>query len=49
VNWFAITIIAIWLSSAIAVYFSKDSGVMVLSLLATIAMGFGYFLLHGKI
>jgi hypothetical protein len=44
-NWFAITIIGIWMSAALGTLFSKDSQCMGAAMIVTIFMGMGYFIL----
>jgi hypothetical protein len=43
--WFAITIISIWVCGTLATIFSKDSQCMGASLIATVVIGIGFFLL----
>jgi hypothetical protein len=48
VNWFAVTIISMWVCAAIGTVLSKDSQCFGAALVATILMGIGYCLMHGK-
>jgi hypothetical protein len=45
-NWFAVTIMVIWLSAAIGTIFSKDSQCFGAATTTTIVMGIGYGLFH---
>jgi hypothetical protein len=45
-NWFALTIMAIWVSAAVGTAFSKDSQCFGMALIVTILMGFGYGCAH---
>jgi len=44
INWFALTIIAIWFFCTIAAIFTKDSGCIAIAFLTTLFMCLGYFL-----
>jgi len=46
INWFALTIMFIWLSAAIGTKFSKDDGPFEAAFFITIIMGFGYVVMH---
>jgi len=41
-NWFAATIMVIWLSSALGAATTKDSDCFLVAMVTTIAMGIGY-------
>ena len=43
-NWFAVTIISIWFSSAIGTIFSKDPDCLAIALIITLIMGIGYLI-----
>lgn len=47
-NWWAITIIGIWMAAAIGTAFSKDSQCMGAAMITTIVIGIGYGLMHGQ-
>ena len=46
VNWFAITIIAIWFCAAIGSALTKNAKPFEAAVTATIIMGIGYFIMH---
>ena len=46
-NWFAITIISIWICATIGAGLTNDSECFSAAMIVTIAMGIGYFWLHG--
>ena len=42
INWYAILIIGVWLSSAIAEFATKDGSCMFFAFITTICIGIGY-------
>jgi hypothetical protein len=48
-NWFALTLIAIWISASIATCISRDSSCMGAAMVTTIVMGFGWLIWKGTV
>lgn len=44
IDWFAITIIAIWLISAVACFATRNADPLIVAFITTIVSGFGYML-----
>jgi hypothetical protein len=45
-NWFAVTLMTIWVSSTVGAIFTRDSTIYIIALIATVIMGFGYAVLR---
>lgn len=48
-NWFAITIMVIWIAASVATCVTKDSTCMGAALAVTVAMGIGWLMMQGAI
>jgi len=47
INWFAVTIISIWLLVTIGVIITKDSSAYIVAFLVTLFLGVGYLMAVG--